>query len=76
MSLLGQILALVLCFPAVGLLLHLLTVVEMRVLGDLSRPKRHGRTAEGRVPKPDRQRGHDLAPSAVQAARPGPSAAA
>ena len=61
MSLLSQVLALVLSFPAVGLLLYALTVTERWALSDPSRdkPPRHGRPA----------------PSARHA-RPGPSAAA
>jgi len=62
MSLLSQVLALVLSFPAVGLLLYALTVTERWALSDPSRDKlpRHGHPA----------------PSARHAARPGPSAAA
>jgi len=59
MSLLGQVLALVLSFPAVGLLLYALTVAERWALSDPSRdkPPRH----------------HHAAP-ARHAARPGPPA--
>lgn len=76
MSLLGQVLALVLCFPAAGLLLYVLTVVEMRLLSDPSRGKQHGRTVDVRVPRPGRQQGRHGAPSSGQAAPSGPSAAA
>jgi hypothetical protein len=62
MSLLGQVLALVLSFPAVGLLLYALTAAERWVLSDPFRdkPPLH----------------HHAAPPARHAARSGPPAAA
>ena len=86
MSLTGQVLVLVLIFPAVSLLLGLLAVLEQWVLSDLSRSKPYGRAvhARGRVPlrasPADSRLGHRprerAAPSARQAERPGRSAAA
>ena len=62
MSLLGQVLALVLSFPAVGLLLCALTAAERWAISDPSRdkPSRH----------------HHAAPPARHAARSSPPAAA
>jgi hypothetical protein len=62
MSLLGQVLALVLSFPAVGLLLYALTTAERWALSDPSRGK------------PPRHRHRRAAPSARRAARLGPPA--
>jgi hypothetical protein len=86
MSLTGQVLVLVLIFPAVGLLLGVLAVLERWVSSELPRSKPYGRAvrARGRVlrrawPAGSRaagRRGQRAAPSAGQAERPGRSAAA